>query len=136
MDTVVDFSKVGDKEQKKKSKGPYLEDGVYEVRTTSNDLRNSQRSGKPMLVVGFEIISGSYKSKKFTIYFMLNVAVWKLKQLNNAVGLGTDEMIDVKVGFEAGSYLDKEMRMEIHITRDQAHRIVCKEVLPLENAPF
>ena len=128
MECEIDFSQ----KDGKKPRGPYLEDGVYNVKVATSELRNSKRSGKPMLVISFVVEGGEYKKKKFTVYFMLHTALWKLRQLNLSAGLETNGMVKI----DPDSYLDKEMRVEIYISRDQSHRVICKEIEPLEKAPF
>ena len=125
MGDKIDFRQ----KDEKKPRGPYLEDGVYNVKVATSERKISKRSGNPMLVINFVVEGGEYNKKRFTIYFMFHTAIWKMRQLNLASGLETDDVVEIN----SKNYLDKEMRVKIHIS---GNKVICEEIEPLEKAPF
>ena len=54
MGDKIDFRQ----KDEKKPRGPYLEDGVYNVKVATSERKISKRSGNPMLVINFVVEGG------------------------------------------------------------------------------
>lgn len=70
--------------------------GVYRCKITDITSGESKSSGNPMLTVEYEVSErGDHKGRKLWDYIVLNDAsAWKLKQLTDALGLGSKGTLD------------------------------------------
>lgn len=81
----LDFSNVPSREP--------LPEGIYDVSIAKVEDTTS-KNNNPMLKIEFDVLTPGYEKRKLWSYYVLTAdAMWKMKELCDAVGLSTDEVV-------------------------------------------
>ena len=84
----IDFSSVTSREP--------LPEGVYDVSVAKVEQTVSKSSGNPMLKVEFNVLDDGYQGRKlWANYVLTQAAMWKVKELFDALGLDTSSIVDM-----------------------------------------
>lgn len=82
----LDFSSVPSREA--------LPEGVYELQIAAVTEKNSS-TGNPMLAVEYDVLNVDGNRKVFDNYVLIDKCLWKVKELFDALGIDTSEIVDI-----------------------------------------
>lgn len=71
-----------------------LEEGVYELQISKVEEKISS-NGNPMLLVTFDVQGVDGNRKLFENYVLTDEALWKLKELFDALDIDTSDIVDL-----------------------------------------
>ncbi len=87
-----------------------MSEGIHKVKVTSCEDKTSQ-GGDDMLVIAFEAISGEDKgSKVYDNFVLTEKALWKVKQLLQALGIKCDG----KIVLDTDKLIGKKCEVEVY----------------------
>ena len=84
----LDFSSVPSREA--------LEEGVYNLRI-ANVEETTSSTGNPMLKVEYDVLGVDGNRKLWDNYVLIDKCLWKLKELFDALGVDTSEIVEMDV---------------------------------------
>lgn len=82
----LDFSNVPSREP--------LEEGIYTLTIAKVEETTAKSSGNPMLAVEYDVM-GCEGRKLFDNFVLTDKALWKLKELLDALGMDTSVMVEL-----------------------------------------
>ena len=114
----LDFSSVPSREP--------LEEGVYHLRIAKVEETNSS-TGNPMLKVEYDIVDVDGGRKLWDNYVLIDKCLWKVKELFDAIGVDTSELVEMDVTELVGMEVNGKVIQETY-NGDIVNRI--KKVMP------
>ena len=84
----LDFSSVPSREP--------LEEGVYHLQIAKVEETNSS-TGNPMLKVEYNVLGVEGNRKLWDNYVLIDKCLWKVKELFDALGIDTSELVEMDV---------------------------------------
>lgn len=84
----LDFSSVPSREP--------LEEGVYRLQISAAEEKTSS-TGNPMLTLTYDVLEVEGGRKLWDNYVLIDKALWKLKELFDALGIDTSEIVEMDV---------------------------------------
>lgn len=115
----LDFSSVPSREP--------LEEGVYHLRIAKVEETNSS-TGNPMLKVEYEVVDVDGNRKLWDNYVLIDKCLWKVKELFDAIGVDTSELVEMDVTELVGMEVNAKVIQETY-NGDIVNRI--KKVMPV-----
>lgn len=115
----LDFSSVPSREP--------LEEGVYHLRIAKVEETTSS-TGNPMLKVEFDVLEVDGNRKLWDNYVLIDKCLWKVKELFDALGVDTSELVEMDVTELVGMEVNGKVIQETY-NGDIVNRI--KKVLPV-----
>ena len=73
-----------------------LEEGVYHLQIAAAEEKTSS-TGNPMLVVEFDVLDVAGGHKLWDNYVLIDKCLWKVKELFDALGIDTSELVEMDV---------------------------------------
>ena len=114
----LDFSSVPSREP--------LEEGIYHLRIAKVEETTSS-TGNPMLKVEFDVMEVDGNRKLWDNYVLIDKCLWKVKELFDALGVDTSELVEMDVTELVGMEVNGKVIQETY-NGDIVNRI--KKVLP------
>ena len=114
----LDFSSVPSREP--------LEEGVYHLQIAKVEETNSS-TGNPMLKVEFNVLGVEGNRKLWDNYVLIDKCLWKVKELFDALGIDTSELVEMDVTEMVGLEVQAKIIQETY-NGDIMNRI--KKVMP------
>lgn len=108
----LDFSSVADREP--------LEPGFYHCRISAVESKESQKSGNPMLVITYDVVgdaagnSVAGQRKLWDNLVLTEAALWKVKAIFSALGIPTEEIINLDTDELVGRELGVKVVQEVY----------------------
>lgn len=115
----LDFSSVPSREP--------LEEGVYHLRIAKVEETTSS-TGNPMLKVEYDVMDVDGSRKLWDNYVLIDKCLWKVKELFDAIGVDTSELVEMDVTELVGMEVNGKVIQETY-NGDIVNRI--KKVLPI-----
>ena len=115
----LDFSSVPSREP--------LEEGVYHLQIAKVEETNSS-TGNPMLKVEYNVLGVEGNRKLWDNYVLIDKCLWKVKELFDALGIDTSELVEMDVTEMVGLEVQAKVIQETY-NGDIMNRV--KKVLPL-----
>lgn len=115
----LDFSSVPSREP--------LEEGVYHLRIAKVEETNSS-TGNPMLKVEYDVVDVDGNRKLWDNYVLIDKCLWKVKELFDAIGVDTSELVEMDVTELVGMEVNAKVIQETY-NGDIINRI--KKVMPV-----
>lgn len=115
----LDFSSVPSREP--------LEEGVYHLRIAKVEETTSS-TGNPMLKVEYDVMDVDGNRKLWDNYVLIDKCLWKVKELFDAVGIDTSELVEMDVTELVGLEVNGKVIQETY-NGDITNRI--KKVMPI-----
>lgn len=115
----LDFSSVPSREP--------LEEGVYHLRIAKVEETTSS-TGNPMLKVEYDVMDVEGNRKLWDNYVLINKCLWKVKELFDAIGVDTSELVEMNVTELVGMEVNGKVIQETY-NGDIVNRI--KKVMPV-----
>ena len=115
----LDFSSVPSREP--------LEEGVYHLQIAKVDETNSS-TGNPMLKVEYNVLGVEGNRKLWDNYVLIDKCLWKVKELFDALGIDTSNLVEMDVNELVGMEVQAKVIQETY-NGDIMNRV--KKVLPL-----
>lgn len=115
----LDFSSVPSREP--------LEEGVYHLQIASAEEKQSS-TGNPMLSIEFDVLEVEGQRKLWDNYVLIDKCLWKLKELFDALGVDTSELVEMDVTELVGMEVQAKVIQETY-NGDIVNRI--KKILPM-----
>ena len=115
----LDFSSIPSREP--------LEEGVYHLRIAKVEETTSS-TGNPMLKVEFDVLEVEGNRKMWDNYVLIDKCLWKVKELFDALGVDTSELVEMDVTELVGMEVNGKVIQETY-NGDIVNRI--KKVLPI-----
>lgn len=115
----LDFSSVPSREP--------LEEGVYHLRIAKVEETTSS-TGNPMLKVEYDVMDVDGSRKLWDNYVLIDKCLWKVKELFDAIGVDTSELVEMDVTELVGMEVNGKVIQETY-NGDIVNRI--KKVLPV-----
>lgn len=115
----LDFSSVPSREP--------LEEGVYHLRIAKVEETNSS-TGNPMLKVEYDVVDVDGNRKLWDNYVLIDKCLWKVKELFDAIGVDTSELVEMDVTELVGMEVNAKVIQETY-NGDIVNRI--KKVMPI-----
>lgn len=115
----LDFSSVPSREP--------LEEGVYHLQIAKVDETNSS-TGNPMLKVEFNVLGVDGNRKLWDNYVLIDKCLWKVKELFDALGIDTSNLVEMDVNELVGMEVQAKVIQETY-NGDIMNRV--KKILPL-----
>lgn len=115
----LDFSSVPSREP--------LEEGVYHLRIAKVEETTSS-TGNPMLKVEYDVMDVDGSRKLWDNYVLIDKCLWKVKELFDAIGVDTSELVEMDVTELVGMEVNGKVIRETY-NGDIVNRI--KKVLPV-----
>ena len=115
----LDFSSVPSREP--------LEEGVFHLRIAKVEETTSS-TGNPMLKVEYDVMDVEGSRKLWDNYVLIDKCLWKVKELFDAVGVDTSELVEMDVTELVGMEVNAKVIQETY-NGDIVNRI--KKVLPV-----
>ena len=115
----LDFSSVPSREP--------LEEGVYHLRIAKVEETNSS-TGNPMLKVEYDVMDVDGNRKLWDNYVLIDKCLWKVKELFDAIGVDTSELVEMDVTELVGMEVNGKVIQETY-NGDIVNRI--KKVMPV-----
>lgn len=84
----LDFSNVPSREP--------LEEGVYQLRIAKVEETTSS-TGNPMLKVEYDVLGVDGNRKLWDNYVLIDKCLWKIRELLDALGIDTSELVEMDV---------------------------------------
>ena len=114
----LDFSSIPSREP--------LEEGVYHLRIAKVEETTSS-TGNPMLKVEYDVVDVEGGRKLWDNYVLIDKCLWKVKELLDAVGIDTGELVEMDVTELVGLEVNGKVIQETY-NGDIVNRI--KKVMP------
>ena len=114
----LDFSSVPSREP--------LEEGVYHLRIAKVEETTSS-TGNPMLKVEYDVLDVEGNRKLWDNYVLIDKVLWKVKELFDAIGVDTSELVEMDVNELVGMEVNGKVIQETY-NGDIVNRI--KKVMP------
>ena len=99
----LDFSSVPSREA--------LEEGVYNLRIASVEETTSS-TGNPMLKVEYDVLGVDGNRKLWDNYVLIDKCLWKIKELFDALGIDTSEIVEMDVSELVGMEVQAKVIQE------------------------
>lgn len=115
----LDFSSVPSREP--------LEEGVYHLRIAKVEETTSS-TGNPMLKVEYDVMDVDGSRKLWDNYVLIDKCLWKVKELFDAIGVDTSELVEMDVTELIGMEVNGKVIQETY-NGDIVNRI--KKVMPV-----
>lgn len=115
----LDFSSVPSREP--------LEEGVYHLQIAKVEETNSS-TGNPMLKVEYNVLEVEGNRKLWDNYVLIDKCLWKVKELFDALGIDTSELVEMDVTELVGLEVQAKVIQETY-NGDIMNRI--KKVMPV-----
>lgn len=115
----LDFSSVPSREP--------LEEGVYHLRIAKVEETTSS-TGNPMLKVEYDVMDVEGSRKLWDNYVLIDKCLWKVKELFDAIGVDTSELVEMDVTELVGLEVNGKVIQETY-NGDIVNRI--KKVMPV-----
>ena len=115
----LDFSSVPSREP--------LEEGVYHLQIAKVEETNSS-TGNPMLKVEYNVLGVEGSRKLWDNYVLIDKCLWKVKELFDALGIDTSELVEMDVTELVGLEVQAKVIQETY-NGDIMNRI--KKIMPL-----
>ena len=115
----LDFSSVPSREP--------LEEGVYHLQIAKVEETNSS-TGNPMLKVEYNVLEVEGSRKLWDNYVLIDKCLWKVKELFDALGIDTSELVEMDVTEMVGLEVQAKVIQETY-NGDIMNRI--KKVMPV-----
>ena len=115
----LDFSSIPSREP--------LEEGVYHLRIAKVEETTSS-TGNPMLKVEFDVLEVEGNRKMWDNYVLIDKCLWKVKELFDALGVDTSELVEMDVTELVGMEVNGKVIQETY-NGDIVNRI--KKVMPV-----
>ena len=115
----LDFSSVPSREP--------LEEGVYHLRIAKVEETTSS-TGNPMLKVEYDVMDVEGNRKLWDNYVLIDKCLWKVKELFDAIGVDTSELVEMDVTELVGMEVNAKVIQETY-NGDIVNRI--KKVMPV-----
>ena len=115
----LDFSSIPSREP--------LEEGVYHLRIAKVEETTSS-TGNPMLKVEYDVIAVDGNRKLWDNYVLIDKCLWKVKELFDAIGVDTSELVEMDVTELVGMEGNAKVIQETY-NGDIVNRI--KKVMPI-----
>ena len=115
----LDFSSIPSREP--------LEEGVYHLRIAKVEETTSS-TGNPMLKVEFDVLEVEGNRKMWDNYVLIDKCLWKVKELFDALGVDTSELVEMDVTELVGMEVNGKVIQETY-NGDVVNRI--KKVMPV-----
>lgn len=114
----LDFSSVPSREP--------LDEGVYDL-TIAKIEETTSSTGNPMLKVEYDVNGVEDKRKLWDNYVLIDKCLWKVKELFDALGVDTSELVEMDVSELLGMQVRAKVIQETY-NGDIVNRI--KKVMP------
>ena len=114
----LDFSSVPSREP--------LDEGVYDL-TIAKIEETTSSTGNPMLKVEYDVNDVEGKRKLWDNYVLIDKCLWKVKELFDALGIDTSELVEMDVSELLGMQVKAKVIQETY-NGDIVNRI--KKVMP------
>jgi hypothetical protein len=114
----LDFSSVPSREP--------LDEGVYDL-TIAKIEETTSSTGNPMLKVEYDVLGVEGKRKLWDNYVLIDKCLWKVKELFDALGVDTSELVEMDVSELLGMQVKAKVVQETY-NGDIVNRI--KKVMP------
>lgn len=114
----LDFSSVPSREP--------LEEGIYHLQIAKVEETNSS-TGNPMLKVEYNVLGVEGNRKLWDNYVLIDKCLWKVKELFDALGIDTSELVEMDVTEMVGLEVQAKVIQETY-NGDIMNRI--KKVMP------
>lgn len=115
----LDFSSVPSREP--------LEEGMYHLRIAKVEEKQSS-TGNPMLNVEYDVLEVNGNRKLWDNYVLIDKCLWKVKELFDALGVDTSEIVEMDVTELVGMEINAKVIQEMY-NGDIVNRI--KKVFPV-----
>ena len=115
----LDFSSVPSREP--------LEEGVYHLRIAKVEETTSS-TGNPMLKFEYDVLDVEGNRKLWDNYVLIDKCLWKVKELFDALGIDTSELVEMDVTELVGLEVNGKVIQETY-NGDITNRI--KKVMPI-----
>lgn len=115
----LDFSSIPSREP--------LEEGVYHLRIAKVEETTSS-TGNPMLKVEYDVVDVDGNRKMWDNYVLIDKCLWKVKELFDAIGVDTSELVEMDVTELVGMEVNAKVIQETY-NGDIVNRI--KKVMPV-----
>lgn len=115
----LDFSSVPSREP--------LEEGVFHLRIAKVEETTSS-TGNPMLKVEYDVMDVDGNRKLWDNYVLIDKCLWKVKELFDAIGVDTSELVEMDVTELVGMEVNAKVIQETY-NGDIVNRI--KKVMPV-----
>lgn len=115
----LDFSSVPSREP--------LEEGIYQLRIAKVEETTSS-TGNPMLKVEYDVVGVDGNRKLWDNYVMIDKCMWKLKELFDALGIDTSEIVEMDAAELVGMEINAKVIQEVY-NGDIVNRV--KKVYPV-----
>lgn len=114
----LDFSSVPSREP--------LDEGVYDL-TIAKIEETTSSTGNPMLKVEYDVNGVEGNRKLWDNYVLIDKCLWKVKELFDALGVDTSELVEMDVSELLGMQVEAKVIQETY-NGDIVNRI--KKVMP------
>ena len=104
-----------------------LEEGVYQLQIAGVEEKQSS-TGNPMLAVEFDVVGVEGNRKLWDNYVLIDKCLFKVKELFDAIGVDTSEIVEMDVQELVGQEVQAKVIQEEY-NGDTVNRI--KKILPL-----
>ena len=101
----LDFSSVPSREP--------LEEGVYNLTIAKVEEANSS-TGNPMLKIEYDVNGVEGNRKLWDNYVLIDKCMWKLKELFDALGIDTSEIVEMDVTELVGMQVNAKVIQETY----------------------
>lgn len=101
----LDFSSVPSREP--------LEEGIYNLTIAKVEEANSS-TGNPMLKVEYDVNGVEGNRKLWDNYVLIDKCMWKLKELFDALGINTSEIVEMDVTELVGMQVNAKVIQETY----------------------
>ena len=101
----LDFSSIPSREP--------LEEGVYNLTIAKVEETNSS-TGNPMLKVEYDVNGVEGNRKLWDNYVLIDKCMWKLKELFDALGIDTSEIVEMDVTGLVGMQVNAKVIQETY----------------------
>lgn len=115
----LDFSSVPSREP--------LDEGVYHLQIAKVEETTSS-TGNPMLKVEYDVLEVEGKRKLWDNYVLIDKALWKVKELFDALGIDTSALVEMDVSELVGMEVNAKVIQEAY-NGDVLNRV--KKVMPV-----
>lgn len=115
----LDFSSVPSREP--------LEEGVYRLQIAAVEEKNSS-TGNPMLSVEYDVVGVDGNRKLWDNYVLIDKCLWKVKELFDALGIDTAEIVEIDVAELVGLEVQAKVVQEEY-NGETVNRV--KKILPM-----
>lgn len=115
----LDFSSVPSREP--------LEEGVYHLQIAKVEEKNSS-TGNPMLSIEYDVVGVDGNRKLWDNYVLIDKCLWKVKELFDALGIDTAEIVEIDVNELVGMEVQAKVIQEEY-NGETVNRV--KKILPM-----